>query len=210
MSSSSSNQVNPCRALHLHWVAVGNALLLAIFFLLIDLPDAHAQIGQLQVGDRVRITAPLVQSSRIKGTVTELDESVLVLSVKGSSFYISESLIQNLETSIGKKRVVGRGLLIGAVSGTISFGMLAAFTNNACGFSEDCILANRNGEAFLTGATAGLVIGGAAGAVAGFIIKVDQWERVRFGIAMDATPVPSNFNERKASPTLAFRFSFGK
>lgn len=206
MSSLISNRFNLLRASCLNSVAPLGTFL----FIIIFVPDTYAQIDQLRVGDRVRITAPLVQSSKIKGFVTELDKSVLVLSVNGSSFYISESLIQNLETSNGKKRVVGRGLVMGAVAGTMMFGLLASFTNNACGFSEDCILANRNGEAFLSGATAGLIIGGVAGSVAGFIIKVDDWERVRFRIAMEITSDPSNFNKKTASPTLSFRFSLRK
>lgn len=210
MSSSNSKPINPARMFHQNWIATFGGPVIAIFITLIYVPDTHAQIGKLEVGDRVRITAPIVDQKKIEGTVTEVDKSVLVLSVKDSSFYISESLILRLETSTGRKRVFGRGVVIGAVTGTILSGMANSLVNNACGVGEDCVLANRSGEAFLTGAAIGLIVGAAIGGAAGFFIKIDRWERVPFGITMGTEPVRSDFNQRTMSPTISFRFSLSE
>lgn len=179
----------------------------AFLILTILAPVAKAQFGEVKVGDRVRITAPFVLDDKIRGTITELDKSVLVVSVKDSSVYISESMIQNLETSTGKRRVIGRGALIGAVSGVVLTGMTSAVINNACGLGEDCVIANRDGEAFLRGATVGILIGVTVGTAAGFFTKVDEWERVPFRIAMDAKPVRTNISKNTVSPAISFRFS---
>lgn len=186
------------------------AVPLAAFLFLILVSETKAQFGEVKVGDRVRITAPFVLENKISGTITELDKTVLVVSVKDSSVYISESMIQNLETSTGKRRVIGRGALIGAVTGVVLSGMTSSVINNACGVGEDCVLANRDGEAFLKGAAIGLIVGVTVGTTAGFFMKVDQWERVPFRIAMDSESVKTNFRESSVNPVISFRFSFNR
>lgn len=182
-------------------------LIIPLFFFLIHLSCTNTQAIQLEVGDRVRVTAPVIEPDRIKGTVAELDESVMVLSVRDSSFYVAHSLIRNLETSIGKKRTVGRGFLIGSFTGTLVFGLLSIYTNNACGFAEECMLANRNGDAFLSGATAGLIIGGMSGAITGFFIKTDRWQKVPVSMAMDLAPASSHIQSRTIQPKISVKFT---
>lgn len=179
----------------------------SLLFLMMNPSITDAQTSRLQVGDRIRLTAPVIDSKRIKGTVMEIDKSVLVLSVKDSTFYVSESLIQNMETSTGKRRVIKKGLLLGAFTGTLTFGLLSVFTNNSCGFEEDCIFPNRNGDAFLRGATSGVIVGGTAGAIAGFFIKMDIWERIPVSVAMDLTQVSSTINPRAIEPKISVRLS---
>ena len=191
------------------YILLFKILISSILLLFITLTEVIAQISKLEIGDRVRITAPYVEQYKIKGTVQEVDESVLVLSVKDTSFYISESMIHNLETSTGKKRVVGRGMIIGAVTGTMLTGLISAVVNNACGIGEDCVLANRDGEAYLAGASLGLLLGAVAGTVTGFFTKIDEWERVPFGVAVEAKSIPLNIDRKKLSPSVTVRMRLG-
>lgn len=209
MFSLNSNQITYQAFPNQNWVTFIKVLFISVVAVHIYIADSSAQISQLEVGDRVRITAPLVEQDKIAGTVTEIDNTVLVLAVKDSSFYISESMIHNLETSVGKRRVVGRGMLIGAVVGTMMSGVVSAVANNACGIGEDCVLANRDGEAFLAGATFGLLIGAAVGTVTGFFTKIDEWERVPFSVAVESESFPVQVDKRSLNPTLTFRFSLG-
>lgn len=210
MSSSNSLQISVWHLPDLNWKLLFKVFLSSILFLQISSPLAIAQISQLEIGDRVRITAPYVEQNKIKGTVQEIDQSVLVLAVKDTSFYISESMIHNLETSTGKKRVAGRGLIIGAVTGTMLTGLASAFANSACGPGDECVLANSDGEAFLAGATMGLLIGAVIGTATGFFTKIDEWERVPFGVAVESKSVPVDINKNQLSPSLTFRLEFGR
>lgn len=172
----------------------------------------HGQIKRLEIGDRVRITAPFVDPmERIQGTISEMSGSVLVLSNEDSLIYISDSLIQNLEISTGKKRVVGRGLLIGAVTGAMIFGAISAIRNDACGPVENnCSAAQSNGSAFVSGGTTGLLSGIIAGAVTGFFIKIDTWERAPARLSVGMVPVKTKIDEWAMKPNVSFRIPLSK
>jgi hypothetical protein len=174
--------------------------------------SADAQVSRLEIGDRVRVTAPFVDPmERIKGTVSEMSGSVLVLSKRDSVIYISDSLIQNLEISTGKKRVMGRGLLIGAVTTTVLFGAISAIRNDQC--SSNCSLVRSNGDAFVSGGTVGLLSGAVAGAITGFFIKIDNWERtpvrVALGVALGVAPTRTYIKEWSVDPNISLRIPFG-
>lgn len=189
--------------------ASANILFIALFLSLGFSSSTVGQTSPLQVGDRVRVTAPFLDPlDRIKGTVSEMSGPVLVLSNKDSLIYISDSLIQSLEISTGKKRVVGRGFLIGAVVGTMVLGSISAIRNDRCVLGESgCFLDESNGDAFISGGTTGLVVGSVAGAIAGFFIKIDRWERVPVFLAMDFAPASSYINPRSIEPKISVRLS---
>lgn len=169
-------------------------------------PASAQQFQNLEEGDRIRISTPVVKPNTITGTVSILDGSVVALSVKDSLVYVSESLVQNVEISTGKRRVIGRGMLIGAVSGLLLSGLINSYLNDACRVGEDCIFANSNGEAFIRGGTTGLIFGGLSGAIAGFFIRIDRWKNVPVGVAMDVSPILPD--QKKLEPKLSLRFSF--
>ncbi len=172
---------------------------------------SSAQVQRLEVGDRVRVTAPFVDPmERIKGTISEMSGSVLVLSNKDSLIYISDSLIQSLEISTGKKRVIGRGSLIGAVTGAMVFGAIAAIKNDVCGPSEvNCSASQSNGAAFVSGGTTGLLSGIVAGAITGFFIKIDVWERTPVRMAIGAVPNRTDINEWSVKPNVSLQIPLG-
>lgn len=189
-----------------------NILVIALLFSFGFCSSVIAQISSLQVGDRVRVTAPFVNpKDRIKGTVSEMSGSVLVLSYKDSLIYISNSLIQSLEVSTGKKRIIGGGFLIGAVTGTMVLGAISAIRNDRCVLGEkSCFLRKSNGDAFISGGTTGLVAGSVAGAVTGFFIKIDDWERTPVHIALGVASIPSNINEHSFEPNISIKIGFGE
>lgn len=167
----------------------------------------------MEIGDRVRVTAPFVDPmERIKGTISEMSGSVLVLSNKDSLIYISDSLIQNLEVSTGKKRVIGEGLLIGAVTGTVLFGVISAIINDPCRPTENNCSATRtrsNGDAFVSGGTMGLLAGSVAGIVSGFFIKIDDWERGPVHLGLGVAPAQSDVDEWSVKPAVSLKIPLG-
>lgn len=189
-----------------------NVLCLVLLLTVIMISTADAQINRVEVGDRVRVTAPFVDPmERIKGTISEMSGTVLVLSHQDSLIYISDSLIQNLEVSTGKKRTIGEGLLIGAVAGTMILGALTSLLNDPCSPTEiNCSSSRSNGDAFVSGAKIGLLSGITAGGLAGFFVKVDEWERgpVRLGLGMAATQ--NKVDHRALEPKLSIRIPLGK
>ncbi|NBC04989.1 MAG: hypothetical protein GVY20_14995 [Bacteroidetes bacterium] len=185
------------------------------FFLLLTvilISTADAQINRVEVGDRVRVTAPFVDPmERIKGTISEMSGSVLVLSHRDSLIYISDSLIQNLEVSTGKKRTIGEGVLIGAVAGTMIFGAVSSLLNDPCSPTEiNCSSARSNGDAFLTGAKIGLISGFTAGALTGFFVKVDEWERGPVRLGLGVAPAQNKIDYWALEPKLSLRIPLGK
>jgi len=172
----------------------------------------EAQTKRVKVGDRVRITAPFVNpDKRIMGTISELSESVVVLSRKDSLIYISESLIQNIEVSTGEKRVIGEGLLIGAIAGSILVGAVSAITNNKCSeTTSECIFGESNGEAFVSGGKIGLIAGTAIGALTGFFVKIDEWERAPVRLGVGVTPASKDIDQWAVEPGISFRIPINK
>jgi hypothetical protein len=184
---------------------------LLLMISLCSISTADAQMNRLEIGDRVRVTAPFVNPmERIKGTVSEMSGSVLVLSKSDSLIYISDSLIQNLEVSTGKKRVVGRGALIGAVTGAMLFGAIWAINNDVCGPVEiNCSSARSNGSAFVSGGSTGLVGGILVGAIAGFFIKIDDWERAPVRMAIGVSSIKIDEERWVAKPNVSVRIPLG-
>jgi hypothetical protein len=189
-----------------------NLLCLFLLLTIIKISTADAQINRVEVGDRVRVTAPFVDPmERIKGTISEMSGTVLVLSHQDSLIYISDSLIQNLEVSTGKKRTIGEGVLIGAVAGTMIFGALSSLLNDPCSPTEiNCSSARSNGDAFLSGAKIGLLGGITAGGLTGFFVKVDEWERGPVRLGLGVAPTQSAVDDWALEPNLSLRIPIGK
>ncbi len=83
--------------------------------------------------------------------------------------------------------------------------------NDACGISEsNCSTNESNGDAFVSGGKTGLIAGTAAGVLAGFFIKIDDWERapVHFGIGV--TPTRKDFDILAMEPSISLKIPIGK
>lgn len=149
---------------------------------------AHAQVGELQPGVKVRINAPGFVADQYEGTMLSRSGDTLVLA--GSNFAqvrIPTSRITSLELSRGKNRTDGAiaglkwGLPIGA-----AFGLLIAV------LPEDSFCdATRNNRTNCGTVTSGdragfaalMIAGGAIdGAGIGALIGREHWDRFDLGV----------------------------
>ncbi|MCG2589470.1 hypothetical protein L6773_12900 [Rhodohalobacter sp. WB101] len=209
---SDTRQTEKVKVEFIRWNWLKNVLCLFLLLTVIMISSADAQINRVEVGDRVRVTAPFVDPmERIKGTISEMSGTVLVLSHQDSLIYISDSLIQNLEVSTGKKRTIGEGVLIGAVAGTMIIGALSSLLNDPCRPTEiNCSSASSNGDAFLSGAKIGLLSGITAGALTGFFVKIDVWERGPVRLGLGVAPTQSKVDYWDLEPKLSLKIPLGK
>ncbi len=90
----------------------------------------QAQSESLKNGDRIKISAPSVNKKTITGTVIMRSDTDTAIHIsKDSTYYFTNSLIENLWVSMGKKRNTGKGARIGAVSGGLILGIATAAAN---------------------------------------------------------------------------------
>lgn len=178
----------------------------------------HAQINGLKSGDRIKLSLSAHTASQrtMVGTVAGISPSVITLTTKDSTYYFTNSLIEHLWVSEGKRRNTGRGALIGAISGGLILGITTAATNpdpDPC--NEDsslfCGIAPEfsDSEAFVIGAVVGIFGGCAAGAIIGAVIRTERWERLPLNVSVDIQPIHKT-REFGLNPTLSLRFSIGK
>lgn len=175
-----------------------------LLFLWLISSTAFAQVHGVDKGDRVRITAPNVQTGKIKGTVDSFSSSMLTLSSRDTTLSIPFESIRTLEVSTGEKRNIGRGALIGATSGAVALGILLAATNKPCEDGDWCFFEMTDAEAFGFGALAGSLGGAVNGAIIGTFVKTDRWKKVPVRISVAVSP--STGNNRVVGPKVVVRF----
>lgn len=147
---------------------------------------AEAQgIGPSQlprVGDRVRIIAPSLRDDRYVGRVEGLPRDSILLDTAGvrrrlgfetgpvlveefRRVTIPTSAIQSIDISAGRthRRSTVKGIIIGALAGGALFGATNLPEINP-GFSD-----------FIDGAGVGVVVGGLAGGVVGYLLGGEKW-----------------------------------
>ena len=166
--------------------------------------EAFAQVEGVEIGERVRITAPTVQPGKIKGTVASFTASTMTLSLRDTTLLIPYASIQKAEVMNGRKRNIGKGALIGAASGAVALGIVSAATNKPCGDGDWCFFEMSNAEAFGFGALIGALGGAVNGAIIGTFIKTDRWEEVPVRISVAV--IPSSGDYHTVGPKLVFRF----
>lgn len=191
---------------------VGLWLLLSAVCLVQILPSlVQAQSDRLKNGDRIKISAPSVNKKAITGIVIMRSDTDTAIQInKDSTYYITNSLIENLWVSKGKKRNTGKGARIGAISGGLILGIAAAATNTEpqpCDFM--CGPMFSNSEAFAIGAVAGILGGSAVGAIIGSVSHTDRWERLPVNVSVGVQPSPST-GEFRVNSSFSLRFSIGK
>lgn len=179
-------------------------LLVIIIFLTFQ--TAHAQIEGVSEGDRVKITAPSVKSGNIKGAVITLKDSFLIVSEKDTTFTISYESIRRLQVSEGEKLAIGKGALIGGLSGALTVGMISLATNETCDEDEWCLIEFTGAQAFGMGAIIGGLGGMAAGALIGAFITIDRWEKVPVTLSMNPYQSSNQLTENQSILTIKFIF----
>jgi hypothetical protein len=143
------------------------ALALCVALLLppgLALPAGPVAPGAPKPGDRLRVTAPSLATKPLVGTVIEATERDLVLAVSPSEHrVIPRAELTRLERSLGRRRHLELGLLIGAASGAMVVGL------GSCG-GGTCT----SGDA-VAYALSGALLGALPGAAVGGLIQTETW-----------------------------------
>ncbi len=148
-------------------------------------------------GEPIRLTVGGAASSpRVAGTLVRQDPDSFWVQLAGRTAPVSlaRSAVVRLEVSLGQKRAVGQGALIGAGLGAIAgfvAGGYAASRSRSCGTPglADVCYVDWYGRAF-RGALLGGAMGGAVGAAVGYAVRTDRWEGVPLSRAHHLALVP--------------------
>ena len=185
----------------------GLYLIFGLLFAHLIQSTAWAQINKINVGDRVKISAPSAQPKTLFGTVHSITPEQIFLISNDEYFIIPFNSIRRIHVSIGKKSNTGKGALIGLSSGALLGGILSLSTYEECDDTEPfgCILDFSKGEPFLLGAAAGGLSGLVLGSVLGTIIKTDRWYRIPIKVLINSQTTTSQ--KLSFSPIINVKFS---
>jgi hypothetical protein len=121
-------------------------------------------------GLRLRVTAPSESTKPIVGTLVEVTDREIVLSLAESARKaIARTDVTRLERSEGRKRHAGKGALIGAGIGVATIVAMGAFDDSEGEGSME--------EGLAFGAIFGAA-GAAAGAIVGGLIRTERWSEL--------------------------------
>jgi hypothetical protein len=143
------------------------------------------QTPVLEVGDKVRVTAPTVSEEPAVGIYQgfrEDGELVLTAEGSGTEWAVAPSDVTKLEVYEGRKGRFWKGAGVGFVAAGTLATILCA--NDRSGPGDDwinldpCTYYTTFGEAVAVGAFVGLFIGFPVGGVVGALIRYDQWEPI--------------------------------
>ncbi|PKD45172.1 hypothetical protein [Rhodohalobacter barkolensis] len=193
----------------------GLYLIFGLLFAHLIQSTAWAQVNNINVGDRVRISAPAAQTKTLYrktlfGTVNNITPEEIYLLSNNEYFIIPFNSIRRIHVSTGKKRNTGKGALIGLSSGALLGGMISLVTYEECDDSEPfgCWLDFSKGESFVLGAAALGLSGLVLGTVLGAIIKTDRWHRLPIEVLMNSPPVTSQ--KLSFCPVVNVKFSISR
>ncbi len=154
---------------HLEQRLLLTVLLIPLWFTSLTAQDrAGDGLARIEVGSRVRVTAPAIYEGRLVGHVIAFIPDTLLIEQKlFTRWKVPEADIELIEVSLERKSRAGTGALIGA--GTIAAaGVGTALVGCA---DSDCTL-------FFYAALGATLVGAGIGALIGSQIRVDRWEEV--------------------------------
>ncbi len=132
----------------------------------------------VELGDRVRITAPDLGINKYTGVLWAVDHDTLAM----GTLHVAVASVTRLEVSREWKRHTEEGVIIGLIVGLIAGSFIGGVTYEPpppppcegwfCGPDIDLGLVPR----MFISAGIGAGIGAVAGALVGFAIKTEQWE----------------------------------
>jgi hypothetical protein len=153
--------------------------LLALILLLPDM--LFSQSSRIRTGEQVRIKT-IYSGKPVIGSVMDLDYAGLFVYSDHGEFLFMHSDIRTLWVRREGKRNVGRGFMIGALSGGTLSGIISTATWDGCtqyGMFGGCVGPSSKGEAFFWGAIDGVVVGGLMGAAIGYYTKTERWVKIK-------------------------------
>ena len=140
--------------------------------LLVLFDDLVAQGKQLIIPNaRIRVSAPIVSTNPIPGTVVTFEADTIMLMTEGQStpLAIPVEIIKSLEISRGRKSMVGNGCLYGTLTGAVT-GVVFTYLIGRGGDENDYW------PEYIVPPFAGL--GLLTGTVIGALWRAEQWEEV--------------------------------
>jgi hypothetical protein len=136
----------------------------------------YAQVDSLYKGDTIRVTAPKYLAQSLTGTFSELKKDSLAFNIyEKVLFAIPLQQITKLEVARGEEGNALKGAIIGALSGGLGLGLIAAI--DASGKQKGWFTATP-GQAFVSGLIPGLLLGSVTGAIIGSGSKSVRWVEV--------------------------------
>lgn len=151
-------------------------------------PDsAFAQSSTVSpvVGSRIRIEVPTTLARWFEGTVKEIDEQTLLIEIANHpAFRVQRQAITALDVSTGRRRLIGKGALIGAGIGAVMYAYGMRSIDDADANEKSAVLA------------AALGTGAFYGAAVGAFIKTDRW------VAVPIAPAPVSSTAAKGRKVL--------
>jgi len=195
-----------------HVKRIGRYLISCLVLMVLFQSAAMAQISSLNTGDKVRIFAPDVYTSAIKGTIYYINTTDVILESGVYRYTIPLNSIERLDVSLGRKKRTGRGALIGLSSGALLGALISLATYEECNSDEfmGCLFHFNKGESALLGATAGGFVGLIVGTVSGYSIKTDKWERIPVFVSMNFQSVPAQKLSLSQVPVVSLKFSLSE
>ena len=195
-----------------HVKRIGRYLISCLVLMVLFQSAAMAQISSLNTGDKVRIFAPDVYTSAIKGTIYYINTTDVILESGVYRYTIPLNSIERLDVSLGRKKRTGRGALIGLSSGALLGALISLATYEECNSDEfmGCLFHFNKGESALLGATAGGFVGLIVGTVSGYSIKTDKWERIPVFVSMNFQSVPAQKLLLSQVPVVSLKFSLSE
>jgi hypothetical protein len=130
-----------------------------------------AQEQSLEVGDRVRVTAPAFQAEPLVGTLQRLDGETCVQQVQADLLCVPTSSLIKVELSLGVKSRATSGAIYGGLAG-LAAGLV--FVGAACNSAADVDC----GTAALFWGGVGAGAGALIGALIGSGNKSERWDNV--------------------------------
>jgi hypothetical protein len=160
-----------------------------------EAPSVRRPLLPVAMGARVRVHSPSVGGS-MKGTVAALDREFLTLAPEeGPKLQVAIDDITRLDSSLGEKHNVIRGIWMGAVAAAAaSFLFVPTGCTGPDPYTEGWKCNNA------AKATVFAVAGAAAGAGAGYLWKTERWAAV----PLDREPTAYRFQ----GPQVAVSFRF--
>lgn len=171
--------------------------------------QSRAQSFGLDIGDIVKVKAPIISNKKIVGRIKLFTNQSLQISTNNVNMEIPFNSIKTLEKALGKRSHTLEGFLIGGISGAAIGGTFLDVSYAPCTSTDDfsCMFhPTSRTNAFKTGA----VIGGFIGVVFGLIIGSQEhtyrWKRIPIKLSLSKLPIDINNKNYMGVLTLKWKF----